>query len=82
MTRSEICEVKINIINNYMKKAGLLKENQELRTHFNSFIKGVDIYTINGGCETFIQCESYKSLIDTLSSLQNFIALSENRKRV
>ena len=81
MTKTEIIEIKMKHIDNALHKMGVLEENKTLRTHFSYNIKGIDIYTIGAGVDELVYCDTYSSLIDALSGMQNLIFMIQEAKR-
>lgn len=80
MTKAEIIEIKMKHINNALHEMGVLEENKTLRTHFNYNIKGIDVYTIGAGVDEFVCCDTYNSLIDALSGMQNLIFMIQQKR--
>ena len=73
MTKAELIEIKMKHIDNALHEMGVLKEDKTLRTHFSYNIKGIDVYTIGAGVDQLVSCDTYNSLIDALSGMQNLI---------
>lgn len=68
-------------INNALHEMGVLEQNKTLRTHFSYHIKGIDIYTEGEGFDELVYCDTYNSLIDALSGMQNLIFMIQEAKR-
>ena len=81
MTKSKLIEIKMEHIDNALHEMGVLEENETLRTHFSYSIKGIDIYTIGAGVDELVYCDTYNSLIDALSGMQNLICMIQAVKR-
>ena len=81
MTKAELIEIKMQHIDNALHEMGVLEENKTLRTHFSYNIKGIDIYTIGAGVDQLVACDTYNSLIDALSGMQNLIFMIQEAKR-
>lgn len=81
MTKTEIIETKTKHINNALHEMGVLDENKTLRTHFSYNIKGIDIYTIGAGVDELVSCDTYNSLIDALSGMQNLIFMIQQKSK-
>lgn len=81
MTKAKIIEIKMEHINNALHEMGVLEKSKTLRTHFNYNIKGIDIYTIGAGVDELVYCDTYNSLIDALSGIQNLIFMIQEAKR-
>ena len=81
MTKTELIEIKTKHIDNALHKMGVLEENKTLRTHFSYNIKGIDIYTIGAGVDEFVYCDTYNSLIDALSGMQNLIFMVQQKSK-
>ena len=81
MTKAEMIEIKMEHIDNALHEMGVLGENKTLRTHFSYNIKGIDIYTIGAGVDELVYCDTYNSLIDALSGMQNLIFMIQDAKR-
>lgn len=81
MTKAEIIEVKMERINNDLHEIGVLEKNKTLIMHFNYDIKGIDIYTIGAGVEKLVYCDTYNSLIDALSGMQNLIFMIQQKSK-
>ena len=77
----ELIEIKIKHIDNALHKMGVLEENKTLRTHFSYNIKGIDICTIGAGVDKFVYCDTYNSLIDALSGMQNLIFMIQQKSK-
>ena len=80
MTKPELIEIKMKYIDNALHEMGVLEENKTLRTHFSYNIKGIDIYTIGAGVDKFVTCDTYNSLIDALSGMQNLIYMIQRKE--
>lgn len=81
MTKTELIEIKMKHIDNALHEMGVLEENKTLRTHFSYNTKGIDIYTIGAGIDEFVYCDTYNSLIDTLSGMQNLIFMIQQKSK-
>lgn len=81
MTKAKLIEIKTQHIDNALHEMGVLEENKTLRTHFNYNIKGIDVYTIGSGVDELVYCDTYNSLIDALSGMQNLIFMIQDAKR-
>ena len=81
MTKTELIEIKMKHINDALHEMGVLEENKTLRTHFNYNIKGIDIYTEGAGIDELVYCDTYNSLIDALSGMQNLIFMIQEVRR-
>lgn len=81
MTKSELIEIKMKHIDSALHEMGVLEENKTLRTHFNYNIKGIDIYTEGAGIDELVYCDTYNSLIDALSGMQNLIFMIQEVRR-
>lgn len=81
MTKAKLIEIKMQHIDNALHEMGVLEKNKTLRTHFSYNIKGIDIYTIGAGVDELVYCDTYNSLIDALSGMQNLIFMIQEAKR-
>lgn len=81
MTKAELIEIKMKHIDNALHEMVVLGENKTLRTHFNHNIKGIDIYTIGAGVDELVYCDTYNSLIDALSGMQNLIFMIQQKSK-
>ena len=81
MKKAELIEVKMKHIDNALHEMGVLEENKTLRTHFSYNIKGIDIYTIGAGVDQLVACDTYNSLIDALSGMQNLIFMIQQKNK-
>ena len=81
MTKAEIIEVKMKHIDYALHEMGVLEKNKTLRTHFSYNIKGIDVYTIGAGVDQLVACDTYNSLIDALSGMQNLIFMIQEARR-
>lgn len=81
MKKAEIIEIKMEHINNALHEMGVLEESKTLRTHFSYNIKGVDIYTEGAGVDELVYCDTYNSLIDALSGMQNLIFMIQQKSK-
>lgn len=81
MTKTELIEIKMQHIDNALHEMGVLEENKTLRTHFSYNIKGIDVYTIGAGVDEVVYCDTYNSLIDALSGMQNLIFMIQEANR-
>lgn len=81
MTKAELIEIKMQHIDNALHEIGVLEENKTLRTHFSYNIKGIDVYTVGAGVDELVYCDTYNSLIDALSGMQNLIFMIQEANR-
>lgn len=81
MTKAELIEIKMQHIDNALHEIGVLEENKTLRTHFSYNIKGIDVCTVGAGVDELVYCDTYNSLIDALSGMQNLIFMIQAAKR-
>lgn len=81
MTKTELIEIKMKHIDNALHEMGVLEESKTLRTHFSYNIKGIDIYTIGAGVDELVYCDTYNSLIDALSGMQNLIFMIQQKSK-
>ena len=81
MTKAELIEIKMKHIDNALHEIGVLEENKILKTHFSYNIKGIDIYTIGAGVDQLVACDTYNSLIDALSGMQNLIFMIQQKSK-
>ena len=81
MTKQELIEIKMEHIDNALHDMGVLEENKTLKTHFSYNIKGIDIYTIGAGVDELVACDTYNSLIDALSGMQNLIFMIQGVRK-
>lgn len=81
MTKAELIEIKMKHIDNALHEMGVLGENKTLRTHFSYNIKGIDVCTSGAGVDGIVSCDTYNSLIDALSGMQNLIFMIQEGHR-
>ena len=81
MTKAELIEIKMKHIDNALHEMGVLEENKTLRTHFSYNIKGIDVYTIGAGVDELVYCDTYNSLIDALSGMQNLVFMIQQKSK-
>ena len=81
MTKTELIEIKMKHIDNALHEMGVLEENKTLRTHISYNIKGIDIYTKGAGVDELVYCDTYNSLIDALSGMQNLVFMFQQKSK-